>query len=167
MGKVFKILKEVLLIGSFAVLFVALIIGGVTLDASDLLVSEGFRQFGLLLAGFVGLFLMHSSHDVAYKVGTGLAIGTMILAMNFGLMFIDVGLAGIMCLIAVILFVLYWVILFVGKIAVKDNPSLEESEMLVEKINRWHELLEKEVITKEEFLAQRDRILGIKSQAKK
>lgn len=94
MGKVFKILKEVLLIGSFAVLFVALIIGGITLDASDLLVSEGFRQFGLLLAGFVGLFLMHSSHDVANKVGTGLAIGTMILVINFGLMFIDVGLAG-------------------------------------------------------------------------
>lgn len=167
MSRVFKILKSILLIGSFVFFGIALVIGGITLNPDSLIVSNYLVVYIVGTFSFVGVFLMYSTNDIAKKIGTGLAVELMLMSFFVGIMYLESGITAIFCLIASIIFILYWVVVLIGHLAIKEAPLLEDNDELIAKLNKWHELLEKEIITKEEFQLKRDKILGLNQQNKK
>lgn len=158
--KVFNVIKKIILFLSFVLLGVCFVLAGITLEPRDAAVSTGLLMF--VIPAFVGFFLFGSENKTANKIGMGLTTAAMLIELFFSLTYLENCTAAIMGLCSVVLYVIYFIVVFVGYLAMgeKTNNDPEKDPRIV-KILGWKKLKEEGIISEEEFEEKRVAILGL------
>lgn len=159
--KIFNIIKKVILVLAFVFTGVAFVLGGITLNQIDVTFSSALVAY--VIIGFVGFFLMNAKNEIAKKVGLGITTGFMVILFYLSLVAISNSTAAIMGLVSVVLYVVYFLIALIGRIAIgSDNDNDPETDPKIKKILGWKKLQEEGIISAEEFEEKRQEILCLK-----
>ncbi len=164
--KIFNIIKQVILILSFVFAGLSFVLGGITLDPESVTFSVALISF--MFFGFIGFFLFNSSNDVARKIGLGLTTGFMVVEFYFSVSSISAtNTSAYIGLISVILYVVYFLVTFIGFIALGSNQTDDpETDPKIKKILGGKKLQENGIISAQEYKEKRQMILGIKPKNK-
>ncbi|GEM_PF-4834752 len=161
--KIFYIIKKVILVLAFVLASFAFILGGITLASSDTAFSVAMISF--ILFGFIGFMLFDSKNDIARRIGLGLTTAFMLIQLYLAIMSIGTSTSAIFALVSVILYAVYFLIAFIGFIALGSQKTDDpETDPRVKKILGWKNLQKEGIISAEEFEAKRLEILGIKAK---
>ena len=161
--KVFNVIKKIILILSFVLLGVCFVLAGITLDSSDAAISNGLLMF--VVPAFISFFLFGSENKIANKIGMGLTTAAMLIQLFFALTKLDNSTAAIIGLCSVILYAIYFIVVFVGYLAMGDKADNDPSkDPRISKILGWKKLKEEGIISEEEFEEKRIAILGLKKK---
>lgn len=162
--KVFNIIKKVILVLSFIFSGVAFVLGGIVLDQYDIAFSAALLSF--VIVGFTGFFLISAKNQIASKVGLGISTGFMLVLFYLSIASIERSVSAIMGLVAVILYVIYFLVAFIGYLAIGGSGDNDpETDPKIKKLLGWKKLQEEGIITSEEFEEKRLEILNIKQKA--
>lgn len=167
--KALKITRAVLLIVAVALVGLALLLSPMMDDPRVLEAALGQVYplvgwgFALLVAGT--MFLFSKNHTVrALGVGFTVAIYTALLTF----LFTDFGnaIAPMICAVASIVFAVSWIfeIIRYAVAHVRAEECEPEDDARVQAILKWRSLLDRKIITEEEFLAKRNKILGLEAE---
>ena len=161
--KVFNVIKKIILILSFVLLGVCFVLAGITLDSRDAAISTGLLMF--VVPAFIGFFLFGSENKIANKIGMGLTTAAMLIEFFFALTNLDYSTAAIIGLCSVVLYAIYFIVVFVGHLAMGDKADNDpEKDPRITKILGWKKLKEEGIISEEEFEEKRVAILGLKKK---
>ena len=175
--KALKFTEKVLFIIATAVLAVALAFGGL-LDASY--IASGYPSLALAIQPYCGqmglvagvgillaaAFVRYNKHVTVARIADGVVIAYFALAFVLGLT-VTGGLTLILGLVASIVYVVSALIRLITAIVerVKPVPHGEDydpdNDEKIKNIVKWKGLLDKGIITKDEFAAKRAAILSI------
>lgn len=161
--KVFNVIKKIILILSFVLLGVCFVLAGITLNSTDAAISTGLLMF--VVPAFVGFFLFGSENKIANKIGMGLTTAAMLIELFFALTSLGNSTAAIFGLFSVVLYAIYFIVVFVGYLAMGDKADNDpEKDPRITKILGWKKLKEEGIISEEEFEEKRVAILGLKKK---
>ena len=161
--KVFNVINKIILILSCVLLGVCFVLAGITLDSSDATVSAGLLTF--VVPAFVGFFLFDSENTIARRIGMGLTTAVMLIQLFFALSCFENSTAAIIGLCSVVLYVIYFIVVFVGHLAMGEKIDNDpEKDPRIVKILGWKKLKEEGIISEEEFEEKRVAILGLKKK---
>lgn len=133
--KVFNVIKKVILILSYVLLGVCFVLAGITLDQNDTAISTGLLMF--VVPAFIGFFLFGSENKIANRIGMGLTTAAMLIQLFFALTKLENSTAAIIGLCSVVLYVIYFIVVFVGYLAMGDKADndperIQESERFLD-----------------------------------
>lgn len=161
--KVFNVIKKIILILSFVLLGVCFVFAGITLDSHDAALSTGLLMF--IVPAFIGFFLFGSENKIANKIGMGLTTAAMLIELFLVLTSLNNSTAAIFGLFSVVLYAIYFIVVFVGYLAMGDKADNDpEKDPRITKILGWKKLKEEGIISEEEFEEKRVAILGLKKK---
>lgn len=150
----------------FLLFGVVCVLGGITLDETDLLLSSAVASSTVAAFGFVGFFLFTCKNDIARKVGYGLTTGAMIILLVCILPLIGQSSSPIVVvgLISFVFFGIYLLLKLIEQFMNKDFGPMNSQETYsrIQVILEWKKLLDDGIITKEEFEQKRIETLKIK-----
>lgn len=161
--KIFNIIKKIILVLSFVLFSVCFIYAGISLDSRDTAISTALLT--LLVPAFVGFFLFDCENTIARRIGMALTTVGMLVELFFSMALIEESTAAIIGLCSVVIYVIYFIVLFVGRLAmgeISDNDPSKDPR--IEKILGWKKLKEEGIISEEEFEEKRVAILGLKKK---
>ena len=161
--KIFNVIKKTILILSCVLLGVCFVLAGITLDPNDTAISTGLLMF--VVPAFIGFFLFGSENKIANRIGMGLTTAAMLIQLFFALTKLENSTAAIIGLWSVVLYAIYFMVVFVGYLAMGDKADNDpEKDPRITKILGWKKLLEEGIISEEEFEEKRIAILGLKKK---
>lgn len=180
--KKFKIVSNVMIVVAVSLFVLGIILSVVSTEAQETIFLALIEANALLIAGAgIGAFLLLAKNDTAKKVGAGLlvvgfatglicALGTLNAISQANLALgedaeetIGTSIGAIIMIVSTALLLLHYAFLLVAHILNKgraiENPC---DDIRIVQIKEWKQLMEEEIITKEEFEEKRVQLLGIK-----
>ena len=129
--------------------------------------TGSFAVFGVAAILFVAIVLHHHKNKIVRNVADVVVAACMLPVLTaaiYGVAYIGSGAAIILSLVASILYVLASIVKLIGHIVIKAKPDINdeldpENDEKIVCIIKWKRLLEKGIITEEEFQAKRTAIL--------
>lgn len=168
--KKIRVVSTVLLVVAVAIFYLGIILSAISSEVADIAFFAVLQaSLVLFLCAGVGAFLIFAKNDTARKIGNGLSVFafTVGAALSFyTLSFSDatgVSFGAICLLVAAVLLLLHYAFLFINYLLTRNNPELENpnDDLRVVRIREWKQLMEEEIITKEEYEQKRISILGL------
>lgn len=178
--KVYNIIKQAILILSVVLLAVSGIIGSAESVGTETVVegTTPVSAVGAVVAtlvvtwigcALIGLFLLYTKNDVARKLGYAFITTAFTVCMISLLAQTFKGTAIVLMLVAIVLYALYYIVWFVGSLAIKGrggNVEDPDDDPRIQKLKKWKALEQDGMITSAEFEEKRVEILGLTKKEK-